>query len=386
MNGQSRVRVTVVGGSDRTIESLLTAGGIVATSLPVSDLMRLAQPTVDGGHVIVVDVRETNQFPPSLAQLKRQHPQVAIVLVASTLDPTLMLDAMRAGVSECVAEPLAEADLRAAVLRVSQQSAAAGPTGRVFAMLGAKGGVGTTTLAVNLATELEKEAPGCTLLVDLHLGGGDAAVMLGAEPRFTVFDALQNIHRLDATILHSLVTPTRAGVHLLASADRSLADALPVEGVTTILALAARLYRYVVVDVPETGVASLDALGDTTRVVVVANQELSTIRRASRLVASLQERYGKDRVSVVINRFDQKADIGIKDVEQVVKCRIRHSVPSDYRLALRAQNVGRPLALDNHNRLAAAFRDLARDMAGVRATAKAGATTSLFGRLSGRHS
>jgi pilus assembly protein CpaE len=272
------------------------------------------------------------------------------------------------------------------VLRVSQQSEAAGPTGQVFAMLGAKGGVGTTTLAVNLATELEKEAVGSTLLIDLHFGGGDAAVMLGAEPRFTVFDALQNIHRLDASILHGLVTPTRAGVHLLASADRSLADARPAEGVTTILALAARLYRYVVVDVPEADIGSLEALGDTTRVVVVANQELPTIRRAGRLVASLQERHGKDRVSVVINRFDQKSDIGIKDVEQVVKCRIRHSVPSDYRLALRAQNVGRPLALDNHNRLAAAFRDLARDMAGVRATAKAAATPSLFGRLSGRHS
>ena len=94
--------------------------------------------------------------------------------------------------------------------------------GQVIAFLGGKGGVGTTTLAVNVATAMAKSAPSSTLLIDLHVGSGDAALFLGAEPRFSVVDALENIQRLDDSFLRSLVGRTKFGLDLLASSDRGM--------------------------------------------------------------------------------------------------------------------------------------------------------------------
>src|SRR5206468_7486785 len=114
--------------------------------------------------------------------------------------------AMRAGVNEVVIEPITQEDLENAISRVFGQRQSV-TLGRVFAVVGAKGGVGATTVAVNVATVLGATSkPSRTLLIDLHQSGGDAAVFLGAEPRFSIQDALENTSRLDAVFLKSIVT------------------------------------------------------------------------------------------------------------------------------------------------------------------------------------
>jgi pilus assembly protein CpaE len=372
--------VGVVGALDRDLEAMLTAAGLRTITVPFTELGALAQPDGRAPAVLVIDLRGSGQFPAVLPQLKRTHPQTAIVLVATALEPSLMLEAMRAGVTECLVEPVVQDSLVAAVRRVSDQLEAPA-SGEVFGVIGAKGGIGATTVAVNLAAELVRIAPRQTLLIDLHLSHGDTAIMLGAEPRFSVLDALQNTHRLDEAVFRGLVTSTSIGVDLLASADSWSAPST-VEGIRNLLTLAARLYRYVVLDLPRSGVGAIDGLDDVTRFVVVANQELSTIRHAGGLVPALVRRYGAERVMVVASRFDPRSEIRRQDMEQVIKVPIKHTVPSDYRLALRAQNIGRPLTLDNHNRLAAAFRELTRDLAGLKAApAAASVGSSLFGRL-----
>src|SRR5687768_17856962 len=94
---------------------------------------------------------------PAVAALKRQHPTTSVLLVATSLDQALMLEAMRAGVNECVAEPLTAAALGDALTRMVTDRAVPA-AGEVFAFIGAKGGVGTTTLAVNVATALSQSA------------------------------------------------------------------------------------------------------------------------------------------------------------------------------------------------------------------------------------
>jgi pilus assembly protein CpaE len=129
----------------------------------------------------------------------------------------------------------------------------------------------------------------------------------------------------------------------------------------------------------------LDALDDVANLVVVANQELATVRNAGRMAAALRARYPQTNVKTVINRTDSRSDIHRHDVEKVVGSQIAHQVPSDYRRALLAMNQGRPLALDNHNQLSASFTALARDLAGLGIkTAARTATGSFKGLLSGR--
>lgn len=355
------MNVYVAGARNRQIEELLHAGGVRTTPCEIDALFGLATQPSMPADVVVLDLRDRSAVPASIAVLKRNHPAIGIVIIASSLDPVLMLEAMRAGVTEFVTEPITPAELIAAVGRVGAVQAARDP-GQVVAFLGGKGGVGTTTLAVNVATAFARSAGSSALLIDLHVSSGDAALFVGAEPRFSVVDALENIQRLDDTFLRTLVGRTNVGLDLLASSERPMAGPVDIRAVRSLIDCAARNYSQVVLDVPRSDPTMLDALELVTNIVVVANQELSTLRGASRMAAALRQRYGKDRVSVVVSRYDHVAEIGKKEIERVMGGPVAQVFPSDYRLALNALNVGRPLVLDNHNKLAASFASFARGL------------------------
>jgi len=340
----------------------------------------LSEPAVDAG-AIVVDVRGHSQLPSSLPSVRKDHPAASVILVVSTLDPRLMLEAMRAGVTECVQEPLTPEALGQAIRKVvsgSQPQA----TGQVFAFVGAKGGVGTTTLSVNTATVLARAGKAEVLLIDLHVGLGDAALLLGVEPRFSVVDALENVHRVDEAFFGSVVEKTKAGIDLLASSDRMISGGVDPQRVRALIDFAATRYRYTVLDVPRSDVTMLDALEVASTVVVVTTQELPSLRSAGRLAHMLRTRYGAARVRAVMNRFDRRSEIAHADVERVIGDSVKHLIPSDYRMALQALNVGRPVALET-GALADSFRHLAGDLGGI-AKQKSDSPSGVFGRLAFR--
>jgi pilus assembly protein CpaE len=347
----------------------------------------LAEPGAKQPDVLVLDVRGDEQLPPALAALKRQHPATGVLIVAPRMDPALLLEAMRSGVNEVVGAPLNAADIEAVIQRMLSQRAVSADAGQIFAFLGAKGGVGTTTVAVNVAVALAKLEPQKTLVIDLHVTNGDVAVFLGAEPRFSIVDALENTHRLDEAFLRGLVVRTKSGVDLLSSSDRVASAPIDTRRIRTLLEFCARYYKYIVLDVPRSETAVLDALEVAGRIIVVANQELATVRSASRMAAALRQRYGKDKLSIVLSRADRLAEIGHEDVERAVGARVKHTFPSDYRIALQALNKGRPIALDNHNALSSSLTRFARSLAGVDRTSQgqpAASGGSLFGMFSGR--
>lgn len=377
-------QVLIVDPLDRELEARLGDHGIRVRSGNSGELATLAHPAAHQPDVLLIDIRGGRQVPAALAAVKRHHANLAVVVIGSSAEPSVLLEAMRAGASEFIAEPVDLAQLTETIVRLTGERQLTS-AGQVFAFVGAKGGVGTTTMAVNVATVLARHAKARVLLMDLHLAHGDAGVLLGAEPKFSLVDALENTHRLDEAFFKGLVTSTKAGPDLLASSDRALVQSTGMQQFRAVVDFAARLYRYVVLDVPRSDAAALDALDEATSIIVVANQELSTVRGASRISAALRQRYGKERVRVVVSRFDKQSDISHSDVERVVGVKVQHLVPSDYRLALQALNQGRPLALENHNRLAASFRDLAHDLAGLeRGASKPPEPTSIFGRLTGR--
>jgi pilus assembly protein CpaE len=354
-------------------------------ALSAADLGTLAHATTTQPDVVVIDLRGQSHVPSALPLLRRQHPATGIVIIAS-LDPVLMLEAMRAGVTECVTEPLNRADLEAAIGRVVAQRPMGTKAGQVFAFLGAKGGVGTTTVAVNVAAALAQDDPNETLLIDLHLSNGDAAVFLGAEPRFSVADALDNTHRLDDAFFRTLVVRTKSGADLLASSGRAPAGPIDIQRVRNLVEFAASHYRFVVLDVPRSEASLVDALESAARIVIVANQELATVRNASRMITGLRQRYGKEKVSVVVSRPDSLAEIACEDVERAIGGVVKHTFPSDYRVAMHALNKGRPITLDNHNELSASFRAFARELAGKAARRTSDPRTGFLGRLTGRRS
>jgi pilus assembly protein CpaE len=376
------ITVTLLAPRDGELENLLRKAAMHVTHTDAAGVAALAAPAARQPDVVVLDVRGAVELPDVIPELRRQHPQTGIVIVTTSLEPALLLEAMRAGVNELVCDPVTQSDLEKAVHRVVRQRTVS--SGRVFAVVGAKGGVGATTVAVNIATTLGSAAkPDRTLLLDLHQTGGDAAVFLGAEPRFSILDALENTHRLDLVFLRSLVTQVAPNVDLLASSDRSVAAHADPSTIRMVIDAVASAYRFTVLDVPRSDGAMLDALDRASNIVVVANQELPTVKSASRLAVSLRQRYGRDKVTVVLSRSDRRADIGHADVERVMGMTVAHTFPSDYRTALQALNKGRPVALDNHNELSSSFRRFALHLAGLPEVRELDGRSGLLGRLTG---
>jgi len=371
--------------ADRQLAQLMRELGMTCTSLSPDALSSLAQAGARQPDVLVVDLRDQPQLPPAIALLKRQHPATGVLLVASQLDPALMLEAMRAGVNEFVTHPVSAPDLQAAVKRLVGNLAPSA-RGDIYAFIGAKGGVGTTTVAVNVATALAEATRDATLLIDMNMACGDAAVFLGAEPRFSVVDALENVQRLDAAFFSSLVVRSKPGLDLLGASARPAAAQFAPTQFRALFDFAGQSYSHTILDLARSDATVIDSLEAATKIVIVVNQELATVRNASRLAATLRQRYGAGRLSLVLSRTDRRAEIGHDDVERTVGMAVSHTFPSDYRLALQAMNKGRPIVLDRQNELSAAFSAFARDLGGVPEARKSQKPVagSIFGRLAPR--
>ena len=375
--------VTIIGNGEERLLELLRSVSPQVSILPALDHLLTGQSSVKYPDLLVLDTRDQPGIPAALAVLRRAHPHVGVIVVAPTLDPAMMLDAMRAGVSEFLTEPLNPEDLRQAVQRIQSLNDTTAD-GQLFAFVGGKGGVGTTTIAVNVATALARTEKNRVLFLDLHPAYGDAALFFGVEPWFSVLDALENTHRLDEAFLKGLLVRTEVGVDLLASSDRSMVVPMDGHRVRTLLDFVKRRYAYVIVDVPRSDSAVLDALETASRIVVVANQELSTVRGTARIATTLRQRYGKDHVQIVVSRFDAASPIAQEDVERVVGSSVRHLIPSDYRRSLEALNRGCPVVLENHNKLSASLVGIANRLAGVAKKEESTKPAGLFGRFTGR--
>jgi pilus assembly protein CpaE len=376
------LNVLVTGSLDQTVISGLRDRQIHASLVDLAEFERFATKTA---HAVVVDIRTLPRLPREIVGIRRHFPHAGIVIIGRTLDPSDLLEAMRMGVNEWVVEPLVHDDLAAAIRRVASPVTVA-PVGKMFAILGAKGGVGATTVAVNLATSMTIASKEATLLIDMHPSDGDAAVFLGVDPRFSLTDALENIDRLDETYLRSLIATTPSGADLLASSHRAATSAFEVSRLRRLLDLSLTMYRHVIVDCPRMHPAVLDAVDGASQIVVVANQELPALRSATRLVTSLRQRCGPDRVKVALTRFDPKGEISRSDIERALGGSINYQFPNDYRTSVGAIARGEPLIVSNHSRLAGSLSDCARQLSGLHAKKdnKDVAKTGFFSRLGGR--
>jgi pilus assembly protein CpaE len=367
--------------NDERLPEIFKGCGLKATRLTEAEARTLGK-TADAPAVLVLDVRPHHQLAPWVSEVQKKQPGLAIVVIVSTLDARFILEAMRAGIKECLPEPITPQALDEAVRRlvVGEQRERAG---QVVAFVGAKGGVGTTTLAVNTAAALAKTAGSPPLLIDLHVARGDAALLMGAEPRFSVLDAFENLHKVDESFLAGLTEKTQCGAQVLASTARPVNVATSPTATRTLLELAARRYRITVLDVPRTDPAMLEALDPATVIAVVTSQELSAVRGAAAIVATLRQRYGSQRLRVVVNRYDKNGPVSAKDIAKVVGEPVACQIPSDYRVAAEAINVGRPIVLEE-GRLAKALRAAAAELVNVGRAEAAAPATSVLGRLAWR--
>jgi len=326
--------------------------------------------------VAIVDIRSS--APAALGTLERLRatwPAATIFAIATTAQPEQILQAMRAGANEFMAWPqgpqetaAVEEAFRSSLGRAAEKVQAARGGGRrssVLSFFGAKGGAGTTTLAVNSAIEVARLSNRPTLIVDLHQFLGEVALFLGVRPRFTLVDALDNLHRIDAEFLRELVARHKSGLDILAGSEHvdrpGTNDAAALEQLLQVLS---RTYDFIVLDAGGLTSACADvAVYAADTIYLVANPDVPSIRNTQRMVERMcQLGASKDRLRVILNRLSEQHLIAPKQIETALGQAIYQAFPSDYRTVSAALNSGVPLTLSNHSELAAQFSRFTRDI------------------------
>ncbi len=264
--------------------------------------------------------------------------------------------------------------VRRTATRREAASASAKPPCVTHAFLGAKGGAGTTTVAVNCGVELARLTKRPTIVVDLKACLGEVALFLGVRPRFTVLDAIENLHRLDKDFLKELVAKHKSGLDILAGSEQfDRPNAQDASALEELLRVLTRAYDYVVIDagnVINACVAAALYAADT--IFLVTNPDVPSIRNAQRLVDRVRQLgAGSERVKVLLNRASDQNLVGPKQIETALGYGIHHTFSSDYRAVSTALNSGVPLSLANHSEIAAQFDSFTRHLVGIAEAPKA---------------
>jgi pilus assembly protein CpaE len=273
---------------------------------------------------------------------------------------------MRAGANEFFAWPLQEAPFNEAIARAAsrvQSTSGTRAQAYVLMFLGAKGGVGTTTLAVNCAVDLRRLSGRSTIIVDLKPGIGEVGLFLGVRSRYSLLDALDNVHRLDAEFLRELVTRHKSGLDILAGTeqvDRPGAQDAP--ALEQLLQVLSRFYEFIIIDAgPVTGACAQVAVYGAEAIYVVANPDVPSIRNTQRLVDRIcQLGAERERVRVLLNRTSGQHVIAPKQIETALGQAVHQAFSSDYGTVSAALNSGVPLTLSTHSELADQFSRFTR--------------------------
>jgi pilus assembly protein CpaE len=326
--------------------------------------------------VVIVDIPAENpqRAIKAIELIQANTLQLGIFANGSMLQPATIVASMRAGAGEYLddsagSEPLLEALTRFSSNRTLRRG---GPgKARVFTFLSAKGGAGATTAAVNTAVALQ-QAHGNVVLVDFA-PVGHAQLHLNLRPSFGVPDALENLHRLDASLLDGLMTTAKDGLHLLAGPQQPYQSIPTPAELARLFDVLVNHYRYVVVDASSRLDATTRLLSDLSNaVLMVAQTDVVSLWSAGRIQAFLEEGAGRNRVRMVLNRYKKIPGFTDEDVEHSTRCKVLWKIPNAFQSVSPAIDHGAPVVLQEGQEVSRSFRALAAALAEASSTPEDG--------------
>jgi len=287
-----------------------------------------------------------------------------------TSQGAIFVDGIRAGVSDFLRRPLSSGDLRQLLVRLeTAPTASMAPSrrGTTLAFVSNKGGVGKSTLSVNVASRLAQRHPDDVLLIDTSLQMGLCATMLNLRPETSILDAVREPDRLDTSLLRRLTVKHSSGLDLLAAPpDAIYAAEIDDEMIARVLSMARRTYQYVVIDTfPLFDRIVMAVLDFADRAYVVLDNVVPTVISAQRLLELMDAiDYPVERRSVVVNRFAKvSGNPSLADIERQLKHSVDFVLPFDKR-AMTAANLGEPFAMSPRvwSKLERGLRELVDDL------------------------
>jgi pilus assembly protein CpaE len=338
--------------------------------------------------IVFLDLgRNPDPFLQFAAQLRRNWPAIRVIACSATVppNPQLLLDAMRSGVQDFVAKPVQEGSLRDLLQRFSTdvQGKDIVSNDKLIVIMGAKGGVGATTVAVNLGVQLASFAKKRTALLDFARPLGNAHLLLDLHLRFGLRDTVANLDRLDSHFFAGLLTAHKTKLELLGGVTQPEEwQDIDVTRLDRVVNVAQNLFDLVLVDMGSQFSFEWNAILRMARLIlIVAEANVPALWTLERRLLALKG-FGIDqsRARVIINRWHKGDDEILKSIEKQINRPVFACFPNDFRKASQAMNLGTPLQENHNNILSDRYRQVASQLVGIDAAwkGKKGSLSGLF--------
>jgi pilus assembly protein CpaE len=276
-----------------------------------------------------------------------------VFLTADVADPEILMQAIRIGAKEFFTQPIKPEEIKQALMRFNERRKGSLPKamskrGRIITVFGAKGGVGTTTVAVNLAVSLsQKKAGQSVALLDMNTLFGEIPLFLEISPKFHWGEITKNIERLDDTFLRNILTKHSTGVEVLSSPAHLNGHLKPTpEIMTRLLGLMKKMFDFVIIDGGQsTDETSLKVLETSNKLLLITILSLPCLANTNKLMKSFTDLgyITRDRIKIVINRYMKKNEVSLDDAESGIGQELFWVIPNDFKSTMSAINNGKPL-------------------------------------------
>jgi pilus assembly protein CpaE len=313
--------------------------------------------------VVLVDIA-AGDFTSALRAVELLHqelPNAALFAVGPMTQPQLIVNAMRAGVREYIERPTTTTDLLEAFVRLTATRRKPGrenSRGKVFTIVNAKGGSGSTTVAVNLALALQAIHHN-TALVDLA-PLGHCALHLNLKPTFTISDALTNLHRLDSSLLDSFMARHDRGLHVLAGAPTPTPIEPSASDFARLFDTLVGLFHYIVVDASSRLDSATRLVSNLSeKIMLIAHADVASLWSAGRVAQYLGESGSRDRFGLVFNRYRKVPGFNEAETEAAIGAPVLWRIPNQYFAVSTAIDRGVPLMHQSNTEIARSISGLA---------------------------
>jgi pilus assembly protein CpaE len=368
----SAVRVFFTGdcdGFDALRASLTDTDGIDVVG--ANENVAAAAGTLAGGHLdCILHATRSSTFPATEIAAIREHTRAPIILVASGGEAANMLEhALEMDVADVLLLPQLTHNVVFAIRKASharRQLQTAVHRGRVITVFSPKGGTGKTVVSTNLAAALAKHEGKRTLLLDLDLQFGDAAIMLGLEPAKTIYDLVVAPGELDSEKLAGYVAKHPCGLDVLAAPLRPEDAELIVESkVTALIEVARGSYDAIVVDTsPFFHGPMLATLDRTDQLLVLCGLDVPTLKNVRLALQTLELlSFPASRIEYVMNRSSANVELKVREVEDGLKVKVGHELPLDRTVQVCVNRVDAPVLAEPRSEFSRGLIALAKQIA-----------------------
>jgi pilus assembly protein CpaE len=334
---------------------------------------KLPDPADSLPEVVFLDLsRDPEPYFQLGAQIHRARPSVKLVACSAAVPPNhqLLLEAMRVGVQDFLAKPVDASSLKEILLRFTEDIDARDRSSldRLIVVMGAKGGVGATTVAVNIGVQLSTFARKRAALLDFANPLGNVHLLLDLHPKFTVRDAVDNMDRLDSHFFAGLLTRHKTKLEILGGVTQPEEwQSIHIPSLERVVNVAQNTFDIVLLDMGTQFSSEWTAILRMARMILIVAEAnvpaLWTLER--RLVALKGFGIDPERARVIINRWHKGDEEVLKGIQKDINRPVFASLPNDFRMASAAVNLGTPLQENHNNVLSSRYRQIAGQLAGL---------------------